>query len=117
MSLYYRKKAKKLASLKNFCDVEKKVLRGRENIVKGMILYESGRHDDAEKEFKMALEDLQTAPNIPLTIEEWTYNGIVCHRLERDHDAINCYDESIHMDRQYYYAWYNKAISFQSLGN
>ena len=85
-----------LAILKNF-HVYKKILRGKEDILSGLILYESGEQLKAESKFRSALNRLETeTPNIRLSKEEWTYKGVAYHRLGRDYDAINCYDESIH---------------------
>ena len=38
------------------------------------------------------------------------------HYLEKDGDAINCFDKAIRLEPQHDGAWYNKGVLFEELG-
>jgi tetratricopeptide (TPR) repeat protein len=78
--------------------------------VRGNILDELGRLDDAIASYDKAIE---FKPSDPIA---WSNRGVSLHRLGRFDEAIASYNKAIEFKPEYHQAWYNRGVALHRLG-
>jgi tetratricopeptide (TPR) repeat protein len=74
--------------------------------------YNEGKFEEAESGFNKFISLLSE----PSSAELWNKKGLAYHYINRDYDAIYCYDRAFYLDNKYFKTLYDKSLSLRNLG-